>query len=74
MWALQGAGHLLIYTQEELFTFGLNVGQIGDERGQRSMISPLKVSHMNFVGIDTRLEHIVTSDEAIVCATNRGEV
>ena len=40
------------------------------------MISPLRVTnfHMNFVGTDTRLEHIVTSDGAIVCATNRGEV
>ncbi|XP_054155026.1 inhibitor of Bruton tyrosine kinase-like [Oppia nitens] len=72
-----GAGryHSLFYTTGgELFTFGLNVGQIGHPRGERLQTVPHKVSAFDFKDSGTRFDHVVTSDGAIVCATNRGDV
>jgi hypothetical protein len=66
--------HSLFYTKEELFTFGLNVGQIGHSKGERTQILPHKVSALNFRDTGICFEHVVTSDGAIVCATNKGDV
>ncbi|CAL1279292.1 unnamed protein product [Larinioides sclopetarius] len=64
--------HSVIYTKDSVYTFGLNAGQLGHPKGDRTQINPRQVSGLYTE--ECNLTHVVTSDGAIVCATNRGDV
>ncbi|GIY10667.1 inhibitor of Bruton tyrosine kinase [Caerostris extrusa] len=64
--------HSVIYTKDSVFTFGLNAGQLGHPKGDRTQIHPRQVSALYTE--ECHLTHVATSDGAIVCATSRGDV
>lgn len=64
--------HTVLYTKEAVFTFGLNAGQLGHLKGNRTQISPRQVSTLDHK--DWKITHVVASVGATVCATNKGDV
>ncbi|KAG8179334.1 hypothetical protein JTE90_011598 [Oedothorax gibbosus] len=64
--------HSVIYTIDGLYSFGLNAGQLGHPKGDRTQIHPRQVSALNTE--ECHLTHVTTSDGAIVCSTSRGDV
>ncbi|KAF8773228.1 Inhibitor of Bruton tyrosine kinase like protein [Argiope bruennichi] len=64
--------HSVIYTKDSVYTFGLNAGQLGHPKGDRTQIHPRQVSGLYTE--ECSLTHVASSDGAIVCATNRGDV
>ncbi|GFR20075.1 inhibitor of Bruton tyrosine kinase, partial [Trichonephila clavata] len=64
--------HSVIYTKDSVYTFGLNAGQLGHPKGDRTQINPRQVSGLNTEAC--HLTHVVTSDGAVVCATSRGDI
>lgn len=64
--------HSVIYTEDGLYTFGLNAGQLGHPKGERLQTTPRQIS--TFSHPDIRFSHVVSSDGAIVCATKKGDI
>lgn len=64
--------HSVIYTRDAIYTFGLNAGQLGHLKGDRLQSAPRQISTLNQPGI--HFTHVVTSDGAVVCATNKGDI
>ncbi|GFY53971.1 inhibitor of Bruton tyrosine kinase [Trichonephila inaurata madagascariensis] len=64
--------HSVIYTKDSVYTFGLNAGQLGHPKGDRTQINPRQVSGLNTEGC--HLTYVATSDGAVVCATSRGDI
>ncbi|XP_067126093.1 inhibitor of Bruton tyrosine kinase [Centruroides vittatus] len=64
--------HTVLFTNDAVFTFGLNAGQLGHPKGSRTQISPRQVSTLDHK--DWKITHVVASDGATVCATNKGDV
>uniref|UniRef100_A0A2L2YAE7 Inhibitor of Bruton tyrosine kinase n=1 Tax=Parasteatoda tepidariorum TaxID=114398 RepID=A0A2L2YAE7_PARTP len=64
--------HSVIYTLDSVYTFGLNAGQLGHAKGDRTQIHPRQVSGL--YSENCKITHVEVSDGATVCATNRGEI
>lgn len=64
--------HSVIYTKDCVYTFGLNAGQLGHPKGDRTQINPRQVSTL--YNETWTITHVVASDGATVCATNRGDI
>lgn len=64
--------HSVFYTKDSVFTFGLNAGQLGHPKGDRTQILPRQVSAL--YNKEWTLTHVTASDGATVCATDRGDV
>ncbi|EDO32084.1 predicted protein, partial [Nematostella vectensis] len=67
-----GKYHSAFYTHTELFTCGLNIGQLGHLKGEKYQTIPRQVSAL--VQKDLRLASVMCSDNATVCATDRGDI
>lgn len=63
----------LIVDDGQMFTFGLNAGQLGHlKSGDLYIQQPLQVTKFNS---ETEfVQELVSSDQAIVCYTNRGDI
>ncbi|XP_054716016.1 inhibitor of Bruton tyrosine kinase-like isoform X2 [Uloborus diversus] len=64
--------HSVIYTKSCVYTFGLNAGQLGHPKGDRTQINPRLVSTL--FNEDLYITHVEVSDGATVCATSRGDI
>ncbi|KFM65426.1 Inhibitor of Bruton tyrosine kinase, partial [Stegodyphus mimosarum] len=64
--------HSVMYTKDCVYTFGLNAGQLGHPKGERTQIYPRQVSALYNEGWN--ITHVEASDGATVCATSRGDV
>lgn len=64
--------HSVIYTEDGIYTFGLNAGQLGHLKGDRLQTMPRQISAL--IHPDIRFSHVVSSDGAVVCATVKGDV
>lgn len=64
--------HTVIYTEDGVYTFGLNAGQLGHPKGDRLQTIPRQISTLSHP--DIRFSHVVSSDGAVVCATVKGDI
>lgn len=64
--------HTVIYTEDGVYTFGLNAGQLGHPKGERLQTTPRQISMLSHP--DIKFSHVVSSDGAIVCATVKGDI
>lgn len=64
--------HTVIYTEDSVYTFGLNAGQLGHPKGERLQTTPRQISMLSHP--DIKFHHVVSSDGAIVCATMKGDI
>ena len=64
--------HSLFWTADAVYTWGLNGGQLGHIRGERTILQPKLVSSLT--GRDNKITEVVASDGASVVLTARGDV
>ncbi|XP_072018239.1 LOW QUALITY PROTEIN: inhibitor of Bruton tyrosine kinase-like [Amphiura filiformis] len=67
-----GRFHTVVFTDDILFTFGLNAGQLGHSKGEKYLQTPRQVTslqHKNVV-----LCQVTASDAATVVATKAGDI
>lgn len=64
--------HTVIYTEDGVYTFGLNAGQLGHPKGERLQTTPRQISMLSHP--DIKFSHVVSSDGAVVCATVKGDI
>ncbi len=64
--------HSLFWTRDALYTWGLNAGQLGHIKGDKTIPSPKLVSSLNEKRISIKL--VASSDGAIVVLTEGGEI
>ena len=62
----------MLWSEDSVYTWGLNAGQLGHIRGQTSVILPKLVSSLS--GRDHKISRVVASDGATVVLTNKGDV
>ncbi len=64
--------HSLFWTRDALYTWGLNGGQLGHLRGEKTVPAPKLVSSLNEKHISIRL--VACSEGAVVVLTEGGEI
>ncbi|XP_076307674.1 LOW QUALITY PROTEIN: inhibitor of Bruton tyrosine kinase [Tachypleus tridentatus] len=64
--------HSVLYTKDAVFTYGLNAGQLGHPKGDRTQVSPRQVAGLDHQNV--QITHVAASDGATVCATRKGDV
>ena len=64
--------HSLFWTKDSVFTWGLNAGQLGHLKGDKTIAHPKLVSSLNEK--DVKIERVSTSDGAIVVLTAAGDI
>jgi hypothetical protein len=64
--------HSLFWTKDAVFTWGLNAGQLGHLKGDKTISQPKLVSSLNEKNV--RIEMVSTSPAAIVVLTGEGEI
>lgn len=67
-----GRYHSVFWTEEAVYTWGLNAGQLGHLKGDKTVILPKLVAAI--AGKDTKIEKVEVSDGATVLLTGKGEV
>ena len=67
-----GRFHSVIYTNHEIYTFGLNAGQLGHPKGVKLQTTPKLVSHL--YKRDVNINMVVASDGATVCSLANGDL
>ncbi|XP_047125395.1 inhibitor of Bruton tyrosine kinase isoform X1 [Hydra vulgaris] len=64
--------HTIVYTSYELYTFGLNAGQLGHSKGEKYQCSPKLVSSL--LNKETRILQVLASDGASLCLMTNGDL
>ena len=64
--------HSLFWTKDSVFTWGLNAGQLGHLKGDKTIPHPKLVSSLNEK--DVKIVRVATSDGAIVVLTSAGDI
>ena len=64
--------HSLFWTVDAVYTWGLNGGQLGHIKGERSILQPKLVSSLT--GRENKITEVAVSDGASVVLTARGDV
>jgi len=64
--------HSLFWTADSVYTWGLNAGQLGHIRGDKSVIQPKLVASL--AGKENKIQMVVVSDGASVVLTAKGDV
>lgn len=67
-----GKFHSLMYTRHELYTFGLNGGQLGYGKNEEFQTIPKLVSHL--YKKDVYIKTVVASDGATLCLMENGDL
>lgn len=67
-----GRFHSVVYTDNAVFTCGLNAGQLGHPKGQDKLCPLRQVSALNHK--DILLDKVACSDAAVVCLTSHGDI
>eukprot|EP00092_Neocalanus_flemingeri_P007797 GFUD01008418.1.p1 GENE.GFUD01008418.1~~GFUD01008418.1.p1 ORF type:complete len:1264 (-),score=415.99 GFUD01008418.1:202-3993(-) len=64
--------HSLFWTVDSVYTWGLNAGQLGHIRGEKTVIQPKLVASL--AGKENKINMVVVSDGASVVLTAKGDV
>jgi len=64
--------HSLYWTADSVYTWGLNAGQLGHIKGDKTVVQPKLVASL--VGREGGVARVVSSDGAVVVVTSRGDV
>lgn len=64
--------HSLFWTADSVYTWGLNAGQLGHIRGEKTVIQPKLVASL--AGKENKINMVVVSDGASVVLTAKGDV
>jgi len=64
--------HSIFWTEDAVYTWGLNAGQLGHIKGDKTIIVPKLVAAL--AGRDSKIESVVASDGASVVLTSKGDV
>eukprot|EP00090_Calanus_glacialis_P008375 TRINITY_DN16703_c0_g1_i1.p1 TRINITY_DN16703_c0_g1~~TRINITY_DN16703_c0_g1_i1.p1 ORF type:complete len:1265 (-),score=475.87 TRINITY_DN16703_c0_g1_i1:242-4036(-) len=64
--------HSLFWTTDSVYTWGLNAGQLGHMRGEKTVIQPKLVASL--AGKENKIHMVVVSDGASVVLTAKGDV
>jgi len=64
--------HSLFWTTDSVYTWGLNAGQLGHMRGDKTVIQPKLVASL--AGKENKIHSVVVSDGASVVLTAKGDV
>jgi len=67
-----GRYHSVYWTDTAVYTWGLNAGQLGHIKGDKTIVLPKVVTC--FAGSDVKVEQVCASDGATVVYTNKGDV
>ncbi len=67
-----GRFHSAFWTKDAIYTWGLNAGQLGHIRGERTIPTPKLVSSLNEKG--TRIKLATCSDGAVIILTEAGDI
>jgi len=67
-----GRYHSVFWTCEAFYTWGLNAGQLGHIKGEKTIILPKVVT--SFVSHEAKIEQVCVSDGATVVCTSKGDV
>ena len=62
--------HSVFWTDDELYTWGLNAGQLGQLNHDKIIYTPKLVSSLK----GSRIQHLSSSDGAIVVLTHNGDL
>ncbi|XP_028412320.1 inhibitor of Bruton tyrosine kinase-like [Dendronephthya gigantea] len=68
-----GTFHTLVYTKNEVFSWGLNSGQLGHIKGDKTKVNPQQISGLHFKD-PSIISAVNCCDTATVCLTNQGDV
>ncbi|XP_078373752.1 inhibitor of Bruton tyrosine kinase-like isoform X1 [Oculina patagonica] len=67
-----GRYHSVFFTRHEVYTCGLNAGQLGHPKGDKYQTLPHQVSGL--ADKDVVISKVTCSDGATVCATDKGDI
>ncbi|XP_067674243.1 inhibitor of Bruton tyrosine kinase-like [Haliotis asinina] len=67
-----GNFHTVVYTADAVFTFGLNAGQLGHQKGEKLQSQPRLVSALSQK--DITIKSVSCSDAATACLTMKGDI
>lgn len=67
-----GRFHSVIYTINEIYTFGLNAGQLGHPQGDKFVVTPKLVTHL--YKKEASITSVIASDGAIICLLANGDL
>jgi len=67
-----GRYHSAFWTDDAVYTWGLNAGQLGHIKGEKTIILPKLVPSLT--GNETKIEQVCVSDGATIVYTNKGDV
>lgn len=70
--AAAGRYHSVFFTKHEVYSCGLNAGQLGHQKGEEYQTLPRQVSGL--ADKDVTINKVTCSDGATVCATDRGDI
>jgi len=64
--------HSLFWTSDSVYTWGLNAGQLGHIKGDKTVVQPKMVASL--AGKENKISMVVVSDGASVVLTGKGDV
>ncbi|XP_071955936.1 inhibitor of Bruton tyrosine kinase-like [Antedon mediterranea] len=67
-----GRFHTVLYTNDAVYTFGLNAGQLGHPKDDKYQLNPRQVTTLHHK--DFHICALATSDAATICATTKGDI
>ncbi|XP_046848381.1 inhibitor of Bruton tyrosine kinase-like isoform X2 [Xenia sp. Carnegie-2017] len=67
-----GKYHSVIFTESQVYSWGLNAGQLGHNKLDKTQVVPRQISSLHFK--DTLILSVTCSDVATVCLTKQGDV
>lgn len=70
--AAAGRYHSVFFTRHEVYSCGLNAGQLGHQKGEKYQTLPRQVSGLADKGVT--INKVTCSDGATVCATDKGDI
>ncbi|XP_068698933.1 inhibitor of Bruton tyrosine kinase-like isoform X2 [Montipora foliosa] len=70
--AAAGRYHSVFHTQNEVYSCGLNAGQLGHSKGEEHQILPRQISGL--ADRNVSISKLTCSDAATVCATTKGDI
>ncbi|XP_033126307.1 inhibitor of Bruton tyrosine kinase-like isoform X2 [Anneissia japonica] len=67
-----GRFHTVLFSNDAVYTFGLNAGQLGHPKDDKYQLYPRQVTSLHHK--DVKICALATSDAATVCATTKGDI
>ncbi|CAF0843865.1 unnamed protein product [Didymodactylos carnosus] len=67
-----GRFHSALIVDDQLYTFGLNAGHLGHQKGEQFIQHPMLVTKFN--SKEEYVQKLLCNDYAIICYTNKGDI